>query len=115
MNRDAPRFAFRLDEQQRLLAEHEHRRAAEKMRGDDRRPGSDGRVRSAMETVSLRSQTWSATQCQGLVRSSIRQFDGLPRLMEAPVKAADDEPGGGDQAIQLSKPGGSFPPAVCGR
>ena len=40
VNRDAPRFAFRLDEQHRFLAEHEHGRVAQKMRGDDRRAGS---------------------------------------------------------------------------
>ena len=57
---DAPRFAFRLDEQHRLLAEHEHGRVAEKMRGHDRRAGSDGRVRSAMETVSARVSVMSA-------------------------------------------------------
>ena len=38
---NAPRVALRLDHQQRLIAEHEHRRAAEKMRGDHRRLGGD--------------------------------------------------------------------------
>ena len=42
VNRDAPRFAFRLDEQHRFLAQHEHGRMAQKMRGHDRRAGSDG-------------------------------------------------------------------------
>ena len=40
VNRDAPRFAFRLDEQHRFLAQHEHGRVAQKMRGHDRRAGS---------------------------------------------------------------------------
>ena len=41
----APRLAFRLDEQQRFLAEHEHGSAAKKVRGDHRRTGRD-RVRA---------------------------------------------------------------------
>ena len=37
----APLVALRLDHQQRLIAEHEHGRTAEKMRGDHRRLGGD--------------------------------------------------------------------------
>ena len=39
MDRDPARLAFRLDQQQRFLAQHERGGVAEKVRGDDRRAG----------------------------------------------------------------------------
>ena len=54
MHRDAPLFAVRRDQQQRLLAEHEHRRVAEEMHGHDRRARGDRRVRSTTEGMLVR-------------------------------------------------------------
>ena len=42
MHRDALLRAVRRDEQQRFLAEREHRPSAEEMHGDDRRARRDG-------------------------------------------------------------------------
>ena len=50
MHGDAARFFIARREQQRFLAEHEHRRGAKKMRADDGvAPASIERTRSARE------------------------------------------------------------------
>ena len=41
MDRDAPRLAFRFDEEHRFLAQHEHGGVAEEVRGDHRRAGGE--------------------------------------------------------------------------
>ena len=105
--------AVRRDQQQRLLAEHEDRRAAEEMRGDHRRARRDG-ARALDEGDGVAAALdWSASEGKG-ASGSIRQFSAAA-LRRGAVKAADDEPGEVIKPRSSRSPCGSSPRAGCGR